>query len=406
MYYNAFNIVTPFPHEGKSFFVVFCQKEVVKVDIVGIVAEYNPLHTGHLRHLALTRAACPGALIVVCMSGNWVQRGECAIADKWQRARWAAEHGVDLVLELPTVFAMSSAQTFARSAVSILTAAGVSHLSFGCETPDLPRLQALGLALNSPDFDTAIGPFLEQGLSYPAARQRALEGLVGGETAALVEKPNNNLAVEYLSTLSVDVTPIAIPRLGDHDGPLEQEYPSASAIRSLLLRGDITQAQHHLAAPWQGPVYDIRRLETSILCKLRQMPPEDLAALPDGSDGLGQRLWKAAREAGSLEQLYTLAKTKRFTAARIRRLALWAALGLTANDRPAAPEYLRVLAMTQAGAAHLAGLKKTCPLPILTKPADHKELLQTESRLTDIFALCAPSPAPCGAEWIHSPAVI
>ena len=373
---------------------------------VGIVAEYNPLHRGHLRHLELTRAACPGVPIVVCMSGNWVQRGECAIADKWTRARWAVENGVDLVVELPTVLALSSAQIFARSAVSILTAAGVSHLSFGCEDPDLPRLQKLAAALNAPEFDAALGPFLDQGLSYPAARQKALEGLVGADTARLVEKPNNNLAVEYLSATRVNITPIAIPRIGAHDGPLEQEYPSASAIRSLLLKGDITSAQPHLATPWQSPVYDIRRLETLILCKLRQMSPEDLAALPDGSDGLGQRLWKAAREAGSLDELYTLAKTKRFTAARIRRLALWAALGLTSSDRPTAPEYLRVLAMTQAGAAHLATLKKTCLLPILTKPADHKELLQTESRLTDVFSLCAPDPLPCGEEWTHSPAVV
>ena len=373
------------------------------MDVVGVVAEYNPLHRGHLRHLELTRAECPETLVVVCMSGNWVQRGECAIADKWTRSRWAAEHGVDLVLELPTVFAMSSAQIFARAAANILTAAGVSHLSFGCETPDLPRLQALASALNTPEFDKALTPFLEQGLSYPAARQRALETLVGPEAARLVKGPNNNLAVEYLSALSVDITPIAIPRLGDHDGPLEQEYPSASAIHSLLLEGDITNSQSHLAAPWQGPVYDIRRLETTTLCKLRQMSPEDLATLPDGSDGLAQRLWKAAREAGSLEELYALAKTKRFTAARIRRVCLWAALGLTAKDRPAKPEYLRVLAMTSAGAAHLAGLKKACPLPLITKPADHKKLLATESRLTDIFSLCAPSPAPCGEEWRHSP---
>lgn len=379
------------------------------MEAVGVVAEYNPPHKGHLRHLSLTRAACPGAAVVACMSGNWVQRGDCAVADKWRRARWAAENGVDLVVELPSVFALSSARTFARGAVAILAAAGVSHLSFGCETPDLPRLRTLAAALNDPRLDAALAPFLDRGLSYPAARQRALAALVGPETARLVEQPNNNLAAEYLAALdglSVDITPIAIPRLGAHDGPLEQEYPSASALRARLREGDITTAQPHLAARWDGPVYDLRRLEPVVLCKLRQLGPEDLAALPDGSDGLGQRLWKAGREAGSLEALYALAKTRRFTAARIRRLALWAALGLSAGDRPAGPGYLRVLAMTRTGVAYLAERRGACPLPVVTKPADHKALLDPESRLTDLFSLCATPPLPCGEEWRHSPAVI
>lgn len=374
---------------------------------VGIVAEYNPLHRGHLRHLALTRQAVgEDAAVVVCMSGNWVQRGDCAVTDKWTRAAWACQNGADLVLELPTVFALSSAETFARSAVSVLTAAGITHLSFGCETPDLPALQALAAALDSPGFDTALTPFLEQGLSYPAARQRALEALVGPETAALVEGPNNNLAVEYLRHLLVDITPVPVLRTGRHDSPPEQEYPSASALRQLLREGDIISAQPHLAAPWDCTIYDLRHFESAILCKLRQATAEELSALPDGGDGLGQRLWKAAREAGSLLALYDLAKTRRHTQARIRRVALWAALGLTAGDRPAAPEYLRVLAMTKRGAAHLASLKKTCPLPILTKSADHKDLLAPESRLTDLFALCAPTPLPCGEEWRRSPAAL
>lgn len=372
---------------------------------VGIVAEYNPMHTGHLRHLALTREAVgEDAAVVVCMSGNWVQRGECAVADKWRRARWAAEHGADLVLELPTVFALVSAETFARGAVSILTAAGITHLSFGCETPDLPALTALAAALDSPDFDAALRPHLDQGLSYPAAREKALEALVG-DAARLVAAPNNNLAVEYLRHLSVDITPIPIPRLGEHDGPIEQEYPSASSLRECLRKGDIISASPHLAAPWDGPVYDMRYLEPSILCKLRQMPPQELEAIPDGGDGLAQRLWKAGREATSLDQLYDLAKTKRFTLARIRRLTLWAALGLSGNHRPHRPQYLRALAMTRRGAEHLAAVKETCPLPILTKAADHKEALALEARLTDLFALCAPSPLPCGQEFVHSPFV-
>ncbi len=374
---------------------------------VGVVAEYNPLHRGHLRHLALTRRAVgEDAAVVVCMSGNWVQRGDCAVADKWARARWACEHGADLVLELPTVFALASAPTFARGAVAILAAAGVEALSFGCEEPNLDALRALAGALDREDFDRALRPHLDAGLSYPAARQRALADLVGPEAARLVETPNNNLAVEYLRALPVDITPLAIPRTGVHDGPMVSDFPSASALRELLRRGDLAQAGPHLAAPWEGPVYDLKRLEVTILCKLRQTTPEALAALPDGGDGLGQRLWRAAQTARGLPQLYDLTKTKRFTHARVRRLTVWAALGLTAADRPDAPQYLRVLAMTSRGAEHLAGLRGRVSLPIVTKSADARDLLTAEARLTDIFNLCAEPPLPCGREWRTTPAVI
>lgn len=375
------------------------------MDAVGIIAEYNPLHRGHLLHLSRTCALRPGAVVVVCMSGNWVQRGDCAVADKWRRAQWAVQSGADLILELPTVFALASAPVFARGAVALLAAAGITHLSFGCETPDLPQLQTLAQALDSPGFDQALQPFLAQGLSYPAARQRAVAQLLDEPAAQLLSTPNNNLAVEYLRALPVDITPIAVQREGVHDGQLNQEYPSASALRSLLREGDITLAAPHLTVPWEGPGYDIRHLETSILCKLRQLEPEQLQAIPDAGDGLAQRLCRAGRQAGSLAELYALTKTRRLTLSRIRRVTLWAFLGLTATDRPTLPGYLRPLAMSRRGAEYLSELKGDCHLPILTKSADHKELLAQESRLTDLFSLCAASPLPCGEEFRHSPFV-
>lgn len=370
--------------------------------VIGVVAEYNPLHKGHLRHLELTRGACPEGPVIVCMSGNWVQRGECALTDKWRRAAWAAQRGADVVVELPTPYALSSAEGFARGAVSLLAAAGITHLSFGCETPDLSRLQALAGCLDSPGFDGALRPHLARGLSYPAARQKAVAGLLGAEAAQMLEGANNNLAAEYLRALPVDITPVPVLRSGVHDGPLDQEFPSASSLRRCIREGDITSAMPHLVAPWDGSVYDLARLELPILCKLRQMEPEELAALPDGGDGLGQRLWKAAQTARSLPELWETAKTRRHTLARLRRLTLRALLpGL---DGPR--DYLRVLAMTKRGAEHLATLREGCPIPLITKPAQHKDLLAAESARTDLFSLCAPTPLPCGEEFTHSPVLI
>lgn len=368
--------------------------------VVGIVAEYNPFHVGHARHLALTRQnAGPDAVLMVCMSGHWVQRGDCAVTDKWTRAAVAARFGADLVIELPTPLALTSAETFARGAVGLLTAAGMDTLSFGCEVPDITALQALADALNSPAFDATVSPLMGRGLSYPAARQTAAETLLGRSTAALLSLPNNNLAVEYLRCLPGHVTPLPIHRPGVHDAPLpDVRNPSAASLRALLRRGE--NADLYLPSPWQGPVYDLGHLERSILSRLRTMTVAELEAVPDAGDGLAQRLWKAARTAATLEELWGKAKTRRLTHARLRRVTLRAALSIPA----AAPSaYLRVLAMTKRGAAHLSALKKRCPLPIVTKPALRKDLLATEAVLTDQFALCLETPLPCGEEFRHSP---
>lgn len=371
------------------------------MSVVGIVAEYNPFHVGHAKHLALTRQnAGADAVVVVCMSGHWVQRGDCAVTDKWTRAAAAARFGADLVVELPTPWAMSSAETFARGAVTLLAAAGADALSFGCETPDLPALRTLADVLNGPGFDGAVAPWMARGLSFPAARQKAAEALAGTQAAALLSLPNNNLAVEYLRCLPGHITPLPICRSGAHDGPLsDPENPSAAGVRALLRQGKAPDL--YLPAPWQGQVYDLRHLERPLLSRLRDTSLEELESLPDGGDGLAQRLWKAARTAGTLEELWETAKTKRLTHARLRRLTLRAFL-----PRGMDGACLRVLAMTRRGAAHLAALKGTCPLPIVTKPAQHKDLLAAEAARTDQFALCLDVPLPCGEEFRRSPVLI
>lgn len=368
--------------------------------VVGIVAEYNPFHVGHARHLALTRQkAGEDAVILVCMSGHWVQRGDCAVTDKWTRAAAAARFGADLVLELPTPLAMASAETFARGAVELLTAAGMDALSFGCETPDPAALQALADALNSPAFDAAVSPLMARGLSYPAARQRAAAALTSPKAAGLLALPNNNLAVEYLRCLPEGVAAIPIHRPGVHDAPLpDVENPSAASLRALLRAGE--NADPYLPQPWAGQVYDLTRLERAILSHLRRMRLEELETVPDAGDGLAQRLWRAAQTAATLDELWETAKTKRLTHARLRRVTLRAALAV---PPPAPPAYLRVLAMTGRGAAHLSALKKTCPLPVITKPARFRALLADEAALTDQFSLCAGLPAPSGEEFRHSP---
>ena len=383
------------------------------METAGIVAEYNPFHRGHAWHIAETRRRLGGDAPVVCvMSGHWVQRGECALADKWLRAALALDRGADLVVELPTPWAMASAESFARGAVSLLAATGVVDvLSFGSETGELAPLEEAAAALDAPDYPERLRAALGRGLSFPAARQEAAG-------AACLSAPNNNLGVEYLRSLRAlgsTIRPLTVPRQGaGHDGPAAGGYASASELRRLLRAGRGEEAAPYLTAPWSGELADMQHIERAVLARLRTMGEGDWAALPDGggAEGLPSRLAKAAREAVSLEDFYTRAKTRRYTHARLRRLALAAFLGLRAAERPAAPPYVRVLGLGGRGRALLRRMKDTCPLPVIVKPAQARELdgpartlFESEARYTDLYGLCFPAPRPCGAEWIHSPVV-
>ena len=383
------------------------------METAGIVAEYNPFHRGHAWHIAETRRRLGGDAPVVCvMSGHWVQRGECALADKWLRAALALDRGADLVVELPTPWAMASAESFARGAVSLLAATGVVDvLSFGSETGELAPLEEAAAALDAPDYPERLRAALGRGLSFPAARQEAAG-------AACLSAPNNNLGVEYLRSLRAlgsTIRPLTVPRQGaGHDGPAAGGFASASELRRLLRAGRGEEAAPYLTAPWSGELADMQHIERAVLARLRTMGEGDWAALPDGggAEGLPSRLAKAAREAVSLEDFYTRAKTRRYPHARLRRLALAAFLGLRAAERPAAPPYVRVLGLGGRGRALLRRMKDTCPLPVIVKPAQARELdgpartlFESEARYTDLYGLCFPAPRPCGAEWIHSPVV-
>ena len=383
------------------------------METAGIVAEYNPFHRGHAWHIAETRRRLGGDAPVVCvMSGHWVQRGECALADKWLRAALALDRGADLVVELPTPWAMASAESFARGAVSLLAATGVVDvLSFGSETGELAPLEEAAAALDAPDYPERLRAALGRGLSFPAARQEAAG-------AACLSAPNNNLGVEYLRSLRAlgsTIRPLTVPRQGaGHDGPAAGGFASASELRRLLRVGRGAEAAPYLTAPWSGELADMQHIERAVLARLRTMGEGDWAALPDGggAEGLPSRLAKAAREAVSLEDFYTRAKTRRYPHARLRRLALAAFLGLRAAERPAAPPYVRVLGLGGRGRALLRRMKDTCPLPVIVKPAQAREmdgpartLFESEARYNDLYGLCFPAPRPCGAEWIHSPVV-
>lgn len=402
------------------------------MEIAGIITEYNPLHTGHVHLIHETRRRLGADSAVICvMSGDFVQRGDFAVVRRQARAKAAVLSGADLVLELPLPWAVSSAERFAEGGVQTLLATGlVTTLAFGSECGDAGALQRIAAALLSADFPERLRQELSTGAGFAASRQRAVASLLSQEDAALLESPNNTLGVEYCKALlrhKSSAHPMTIPRSGAaHDAePAGGEHASASAIRRALEEGRREQALA-MMAPAMAELYQAEEAagrapvfgavcERAVLARMRMMTEADFAALDEGREGLYRRLYTASRTAVSVEELLETAKTKRYAYARLRRMVLWAYLGLDPHTFPETPPYLRLLAANQKGRELLARMKTTATLPILTKPADVRRLgpeaqalFEQEARAVDLYALAAPSlsAAVGGSAWRESPVMV
>ena len=400
--------------------------------IAGIIIEYNPLHHGHLHLLEETRARLGAdAAIIGIMSGNFVQRGDFAVVRKHARAEAAVKSGMDLVLELPLPWAVSSAERFADGGVQALMKTGlVTDLSFGSECGDADAITEVAACLNSPSYQAGLQRFLDKGISFASCRQAVVGELLGREKAALLEDPNNNLGIEYCRALlrrGSHIRPMTVKRRGmHHNGLGPQAGPApATLVREALRRGDLEFAFAEMApamravyeaeeAAGQAPVF-LENCQRALLAQLRSMSEADFAALDEGREGLYHRLYAASRTAVSVDGVCQSAKTKRYAYVRLRRMVLWAYLGLTPADFPGDVPYLRVLAANETGRALLARMRKTSFVPVLTKPADVRQLSEQARRLfalevkaTDLYALAYPEldAAAGGSEWRIGPVMV
>ena len=335
--------------------------------IAGIVCEYNPFHGGHEYHIKKTREALGEDTVIICvMSGDFVQRGSAAIYPKEQRAPEAIKGGADLVVELPVPWCIAPAEIFAQSAVYILSCLGCTHISFGSESGDLSAIKSAADALDAPGFAQKLKEYMAQNpeVNYPTAVS-AITGLDA------LTRPNDMLAVQY-TRFSRDLEQIAIKRQGSaHDGP-----GSASYIRDKIYSGE-------LAADVEPVNRDV--LETAIISRLRMLPRESFAALPFGENGIGARIYNAVRENSTLEDIYSSAKTKSCTMSHIRRLVLYAALGIKADDIKAMPPYGRVLAFNERGKEYISSRRgDETDLPVITLAKEGKSI---SSRCADTISL-------------------
>ncbi|MCX5780677.1 MAG: nucleotidyltransferase [Firmicutes bacterium] len=395
--------------------------------VLGIIAEFNPLHNGH-RHFIRTAQQTGEFSATICvMSGSFVQRGEAALCNKWVRARMALEAGIDLVIEIPFCFAVRSAYYFARGSIELLHRTGVvSHLAFGSESGQLDELQSIAkiIAHETPEYKHHLKINLDQGLSFPVARARTIQALMGNQLTGLehvLMQPNNILALEYLRVLEEEawpLQPVTIPRQGSgYHSPLLSPHASASAIRrSVLEHPAETRIKDSMPtaalALLEQEIYagrapvSLAAMETAILTKLRTTTLANLSQTCEISEGLEYRIRAAANSSGTLEDLRQNIKSKRYSSTRINRLLLYIMLDITAQQMldfdQQGPLYLHILGFSTQGRKILQKIKNKSSVRILNRGSEVKRawqddkhptlqaMLNQDIKATDIYTLLYP----------------
>ena len=374
--------------------------------VSSLICEYNPFHNGHKYMLDKMREnGCE--YIIACMSGNFTQRGDFAVFDKYSRTKTALENGIDLVIELPVIYSCATAEKFAFGGVDILNSLGcVNEIYFGSECGNMEALRNTADILQSSEISEKIKKYLSLGQTFAKARENAVAD-IDKISAEILKSPNNILGIEYIKALNKINSPIlpqTIQRVGsEHDSlTVCENTASATLIRKMIYENN-QEFKKYIPSPVFSEIHDFKKLETAVLYKLRMMSLEDFKNLPDISEGLENRLYSAVRSGTSIEQILSLAKTKRYTLARLRRILLYAFLGITQNDCNMLPQYIKILGFSQNGKNILRTMRETAKLPVIMRYSDVKKLSPSaqylyalESRCDDIYALSGENIIPCG----------
>jgi len=389
----------------------------------GIICEYNPFHRGHAGHIDKTKRVIGVDTAIVCvMSGNYVQRGDFAVFNKQARAKMAIDGGADLIIELPTPYAMLSAEGFAKAGVYLLEKTGVcDYLSFGSESGDIDILRETAAVMATDETQVQTREWLGKGVSYALAQQKAADVLMG-EKAEVLRSPNNLLSIEYIKALNgydSGMIPLTVRRTGgDHDS--DTGY-SASALRRELIRGNIPATDMTRSAvivcseeinAGRGPVYT-GIMEQAVLSRLRSQT--DFSSISGISEGLESRFNRYAASEPSVGSILERVKTKRYLMSRLRRILMCAVLGIGKKDTESPPPYIKILAMNETGKKLLGEARKKAKLPVIIKPASVNDLnpqarriFELEAAATDFYSLAYSNvmERTGGQEWRKSPLIV
>ena len=352
--------------------------------VLGIIAEYNPFHNGHMYHLQKAKEQSGAQYCICVMSGNFVQRGNTSIVNKWKKAEMALLNGVDLVIELPTIYSVASAEGFSLGAIKLLNNLKiVDAISFGTETSDFAALNNISSIVNEEPmkYKSILNSELKKGLSFPKARENALMLYLNDNKRYdnILNTPNNILAIEYLKALkkiksTIHPIPVKREKVYYNDNVIVDEFASATAIRKLLKNEEFSEIRKVVPkSTYQilkketelgNVVLDLSRYEKEIIYNLRRMTISEIAELPDVNEGLEHSLKNAANYSNDITNLINIVKTKRYTVTRIQRILIFALLGITKRDVGMAKKtepYIRVLGFNEKGKELISRINKQNP---------------------------------------------
>ena len=385
-------------------YTIFERRKILSSKLC-IISEYNPFHFGHLYHLNESISQTDTDFKVAIISGNFVQRGEPSIINKWEKAKVALSAGFDLVLELPTLYAISSAENFANGSIKIANQIGSNYISFGTESGDLEKLKKLSSLINKneKEYITNVKGKIAEGFSYPKSQELVIDKMFGNEFLGVC-KPNNILGLEYLKSLnaiSSNITPITVKR--------DLDKSSSSDVRALLrtsgfkiedLKNSIPDFSYEVLAENienGNAVLSLKAFEKEIIYILRTIDNERLKNIPDVPENMLSNLKKIACSTNSLDELITALKNKSITQARIQRILLYILLGITKSDMELSKRitpYVRVLGMSENGKKILSDISKDInvitSVKAFEKTCDDSDLLrmlEIDKKATDIYTL-------------------
>ena len=405
--------------------------------VVGIIAEYNPFHNGHSYHIQNTKAQTGADFVVAVMTGNFTQRGNTSVINKWEKAKMALNGDADLVIELPTIYSISSAENFANGAVKILNELGiVDTISFGMEADDVSTLNNIANVLvnEPPEYKTILEHELGKGNSFPKARENALMMYLNDikRYANVVKGSNNILAIEYLKALKKQkssIVPFGVKRekVYYNSTKIIDEYASATGIRNLLLHNQLEEVRKVVPAKSysillnnlrQGTyVLDIIAYNDEIIYKLRSMTVKQIANLPDVSEGLEYLIKEVSNKTNNLIELINGIKSKRYTQTRIQRILLYALLGITKKDMEMSKKitpYIRVLGCSEKGKILLSQINSKAKVIIslkkyevsnkdkrfcIGKQKTLNRMLEIDKMATDIYTIGYKKDSKAGLDY-------
>lgn len=357
--------------------------------VIGIIAEYNPFHNGHIYQIKKIKENYPNSIIIVCTSSSFTQRGELSILNKWEKTKVSLLNGVDIVIELPYVYSTQSSDTFAKYGVSLLEKFHINYLCFGSESNDTTKLlDAAKTQINNIEFDNKVKFYMKEGYNYPTSLNNALKELINYD----IKEPNDLLAISYIKEIinnNYNIEVFNIKRTNSyHDLDLDNKIVSASNIRNKLLENK------NIKDKVPKETYDIlknKSLENKYFefLKYKIISETDLEKYVDVDEGLNVRIKKYINKSKSLDELIMNIKTKRYTYNRISRMLNHILCSFTKeeNDKIKKLEYIRILGFNENGRTYLNEVKDSIELPILNKYDTKKyKALEIEKRVTDIYS--------------------